>query len=357
MTDEIQALLRKMHSNDEDSRKEAYTEAFRLDATAVEPLCQILADEKAEDHWLMTTLNLLGNIGDKAAVVPIVNLLKRPQSPDTTLARKYAAYTLTSLKDARAVDVLIDLLQEKQWLERGDDDELYLSDEPDHETIAAAIGALASIGEWHGIQATIDRLLVGDTWCDCRMGEWGGERAYQYLVEATKSDDVNRRSSAIGLLGDFGDSRAISVIIPFLDPRQPDAVKGSAVSALNSLKATNAIPLIFPLLASQSNELKLHVAFNVKYMMGLRRSAINYEVNSDTTIQQLLKDVGEKHVIETLLDCRNSQELIVAANGVMFLEAFEPFVTEPELRNRIRAALNNQSAQLEEWVLKVKTGF
>lgn len=232
MSDDVQSLLQQFYASDRQQAIRASISISQKGAEAVEGLLAILHDKTRKDLWWLA-IGALEQIGDPRAVEPIIELLKQPQAPGLVLARKYSGYALARLKDARAIDVLITLMQEKEWAEdEENDDELYLSQEPAHETIEAAIGALASIGEWRGIEAVIERLLVGDTWCDCRMSEWGGERAFQYLVQALQSEDPKRRMNAASLLGDFGDARAIEILKAQIVNEETDEVKKSLQHSL-----------------------------------------------------------------------------------------------------------------------------
>jgi len=270
MSSKLHNLLEMLHSSDMRERVAASIQLIAFGDEAVEPLINIVQNENESDLWWVAA-DTLGHIGDKRAVEPLINLLKNPTSFDAPLARKYTAYALAYLPDARAVDVLIDMLHERSHIEEEEDDgTITVYDEVDYETIEAAVGTLAKIGEWRGIQAVIDRFLEGDFWCDCRMGEWGGESAFQYIVSSLKTDDPKRRRSAAALLGEFGDKRAVPILAALLDKEQPDEVRSSAIYGLSELRTIEALPHLLLALADPYEQSQLHAVHGSFYLINNR---------------------------------------------------------------------------------------
>ena len=254
MTDSLDDLLEQLRSSELHTYIEAASRIPQFGSEAVPPLLEMLADESREHIWWLIA-QALGRIGDKGAVEPLIAILKRPQTTPW-LTRKYTAWALGDLGDPRAVDVLIDMLHDRDWEEDEDgDDELYQTDEPDSENIEAAAGALTQIGEWKGSQAIIERLLDNDDdwWFNHRMGEWGGEAAFQYLLTALASQDSTRRDNAGSLLGEFGDKRAIEPLRVLADTDPDEHVMHIATRVLSKLNKHNeltnvlfAIDEVFP---------------------------------------------------------------------------------------------------------------
>ena len=116
-------------------------------------------------------------------------------------------------------------------LDEEDEDGTVIVDEPDQETIEAAIYALTEIDDLRALKPIIQRIsdecyIQGET-----LRPWG-EPALRLLIETLKSDDENRRGIAASLLGGFGDTGAVPALIEVLQNDKSDRVRRSAVYAL-----------------------------------------------------------------------------------------------------------------------------
>jgi HEAT repeat protein len=243
MTDTLEDLLQQLHSADFQVSIRAGFALGQFGQAAVEPLIALLQDNAQANRW-HSIAGALGRIGDKRAVEPMIQLLQNPISFEATLARKYTAYALADLADPRAVDVLIEMLHEHDHYEEEEDGTTFFYDRHIVEIIEAAAAALIQLGEWRGIEAVVERLLEGDFWFDHRMGEWGGERAWQKLYHALQSPDGTRRANAATLIGEFGDRRATDALIGLLNDRSEE-VRNSAAYGLGELRDPKAfLPLL-----------------------------------------------------------------------------------------------------------------
>src|SRR5258708_9184434 len=244
MNDEVSELLNLGRTGNGERAWGGIQRLSAMGQEGVAPLISIIENDDLYGLWWQAA-HALGGIGNKAAVEPIISMLKKPIPHNDTLTRKYAAYGLAILADPRSVDVLIEMLHARFHDEEEEEDgTIQVFDEPEHETIEAASGALAAIGEWRGTKAVIDRLLEGDHWHDHRLGEWGGENAFIYLVEAINTEDPERKSRAATLLGEFGDTRAIPLLIQLLQYKEVE-VRRSAAYALAQIADSSALlPLL-----------------------------------------------------------------------------------------------------------------
>jgi len=339
MSSELDNLLEKLHSSDMRERVAASIQLMAFGDESVEPLINIVQNENESDLWWLAA-DTLGHIGDKRAVEPLINLLKSPISFDKRLARKYTAYALARLADTRAVDVLIDMLHERSHSEDEEDDgTITVYDEVDYETIEAAVGALAKIGEWRGIQAVIDRMLEGDFWCDCRVGEWGGESAFQYIVSSLKTDDPERRSTAAALLGEFGDNRAIPILAALLDKEQPEEVRRDAVYGLGQLRTLETFPPLLLTLDDPSEQIVVEAARTISNLIAAGGYAALGKPDLPKQINLAIKQVGEERLITILLNVMNNPQLEISTYGVSFLKTFMPYLTSESVESRVKPAL------------------
>ena len=109
---ELNELLNTLVHGRTPEQINAGRDIFAFGKEAVIPLLDLLANPENSHCWWLIA-EALGAIGDCHAVEPLIALLKSPQSHDALLARKYTAWALGGLHDPRAVDVLIEMLHEK----------------------------------------------------------------------------------------------------------------------------------------------------------------------------------------------------------------------------------------------------
>jgi HEAT repeat protein len=350
--DQLRQLLNQLRSQNLQESITASQELAKLGTVAVEPLIKIVRDENSSHLWWLAA-DALGLIGDNRAVEPLIALLKNPVSFDAMPSRKYIVYALHNLADPRAVDILIETLHERVRQEDEQDGVLKVFDESDYETIEAAAGALATIGEWRGIQAVIDRMLEGDFWHDHRIGEWGGEAAFQYLLAVLKTDNQERLRNAATLLGEFGDKRAVPELATLLDSRQPDKVRHSAAYGLAELHTAEALPHLLLALTDPDEQVRLQAAFGVSYLVMGSNYMEPDEPDMPARINQALKQLGEDRLIGILLDLIHDSRPQIGAYGVLFLKAFMPYVSQETAIDRIKPALESLPGELHTAVQEV----
>jgi HEAT repeat protein len=147
------------------------------------------------------------------------------RSPDVQL-RQFVAYLLGRVGDKRAIEPLIDALQDDHPGVRG-----------------AAANALGAIGDESAVpylrpllNNTNEQLVV---WAAYALSMLGHDH-FQVIVDALHSQDVVIRRSAILALHQLGDVRAIPLLIPLSndDERRFEGdttVSEAAIKALKSL--------------------------------------------------------------------------------------------------------------------------
>ena len=168
---------------------------------AVEPLIEAL---KGEQYFRRPTSAFVGigqalvEIGTEHVVEELIDLLKYENTRangSQVQVRAVAAYALGEIGDIRAVEPLIEALEEK-------DLDLY----------STVTIALAEIGDERAVEPLIE-ALKDDNWyvrqCSARaLGIIGDERAVKPLNEALKDDDESVRESVSIALKEFGEDKA-----------------------------------------------------------------------------------------------------------------------------------------------------
>lgn len=175
-------------------RNEVIKAIFNLGNTAVEPLIEALCNDS---EYLRIGAAMLGKIGDKRAVEPLINTMLRTKDQ---LARSEAAKALGFLKDPEAVEPLISALRD----------------------------------DWRGVRCNAVRAL----------GIIGNKRAVEPLMERLQDADWHVRSSTAWVLGNFGDITAVEPLCEALKDNHDD-VRRNVAEALGKIGSDNAvIPLI-----------------------------------------------------------------------------------------------------------------
>ena len=148
----LETSLEQLRQSDLQVAVQASLDLAKMGEAAVDALIGVVRDPEQRRSWWLAA-QALGLIGDQRAVETLIEFLQNPLSFEAMLARKYTAYALSRLANPRAVDALIGMLHERMHEEEVEDDgSVTIYDDPEYETIEAAAGALAAIGEWRGIR-------------------------------------------------------------------------------------------------------------------------------------------------------------------------------------------------------------
>lgn len=199
----------------------------------------------------------LGRIGDPRAVDPLIEALQ-DEDPEV---RKNAAVALGEISDPRAVNPLIEVL-----------------DDENPEVWRNVTEALGKLGE-----QAVDPLIMilideGQQSSDARsgaaraLGKIGDPRAVEPLIVALKDEAYMVRSGAASALGEISDPRAVDPLIEALSDDEW-VVLGSVATALGEIGDPKAVdPLIEALEYEDSARTALLRAFPNRWV---RASAAN----------------------------------------------------------------------------------
>ena len=191
-----------------DSGFTQYSAADRLIKINSSRAVEIINDRLKEKRVYKYTCRLLGELGDKRSVEPLINMLKYDMSD----VRSAAAFALGKIGDSRAVEPLIKAL--------GDAD-----------VRSDAIVSLGRIGDPRAVEPLI--LILNDTdsslikedilWA---LGTIGDPRATEPLITALKDKSVRVREKAAIALARIGDVRAIEPLESALKIEMEKSGKG-----------------------------------------------------------------------------------------------------------------------------------
>lgn len=275
----------------------------------------------------------LSRLKDEQVIAP---LLKAIADPDSTV-RANAAAGLGNNEAASAVEALIALLQ------------------TDREDIVRerAATALAQIGDERAIDPLIDSLDEGGTWVRNRiayvLGASKDPRAVEPLLELLNDEDPSTQGVAAWALGAIGDERAFDPLIDLLGDETP-SVRGNAAWALGEFGDERAIDPLIAMLADEAAEVRAKSAWALGNLG---------ELTGETRVIQplidLLGDFAEARTQAAhLFVCQYAAEALMqlgTAEAQAAVEAWKPSARERLLPYRVQdgmRGLRHRDAQTRE---------
>lgn len=259
-------ILDKLINGNIETRIKASNSIREFGSEAVEPLIGLIENPDNYDSWWLIA-EALGTIGDERAVEPLIQLLNSPKSFEAILARKYTAEALGVLGDSRAVDTLIEMLKDRIYEEEEDG---FVIDEPNQESIEVAIWALTEIGDLRGLSPIIQRSFEEDYYCTGSILTKWGEPAFKLLVGELRSDDENKRGIAASMLGEFGDRRAVTLLIELLKNDRSKRVRHSAAYALSELNDAQAFDALLGALDDSYEQTRIFATMGLGNLKDIR---------------------------------------------------------------------------------------
>lgn len=231
--DEVPALIIVLKEDkDEDIRKSAaYVLGEIGDKRAVEPLIYTLKDKSKWDRGSVSAARVrasaaaaLGKIGDKRAVEPLIDAVNNDEGVSRSAARALGNLDVDDKRVVELVELLIKALSDK--------------DSNIRESAAAALG---EIGDKRAVEPLIDAL--NDENLNMRrstataLGEIGDKRAVEPLIDALKDEkEWWARISEVNALGKIGDERAVMPLTAVLEDGEGRDIRYAAQAALENIE-------------------------------------------------------------------------------------------------------------------------
>lgn len=258
----MDALLEKLRKRRYDSRMDLDLERFLTETLplfglpVVEPLLKLTKDAGAPSH---VSRNALKAVSDPAAFALLI-----PHVKDKELGFSAVA-ALGNIGDARAVDALIDVLLNTDFVWR-----------------------------WSAVDA---------------LGKIGDARAVDPLLTALASEDFNMHFHAAEALGRIGDPRGVEKLIATLhDAEQPDAVRRSAAHGLGYSRDPRVFDLLMEALQDPNGDVRCGAAHGLGELQDGRAAdalitalGADSEKNVRYACARALSQIGDTRAIKPLV--------------------------------------------------------
>ncbi len=194
------------------------------DARSVDPLANLVADERADASVRAEAARLLGRMNAKSAA----DRLARALNATSPSLRAEAAIALGRVRDPRGAEELRRVVHAEDALLR-----------------ARAGIALGRLGDREAVAALLDAVRLGPSRHDRfeavrRLGELGGPDVIQPLVELL--DEFRLRRDAVIALGRLGDRRAAGPLMDLLHREYRPSIRDAVVEALARMGADETLP-------------------------------------------------------------------------------------------------------------------
>jgi HEAT repeat protein/ankyrin repeat protein len=238
------------------------------DKLAVQPLLDIVSQSNVDNNIQEFAINALKSLGEKQAVQPIIELLSKPNINITI--RKSAIDALGKLGDECAVQPLIKLI---------------LNDN-NYKIVEDATKSLAGILNRH-------------------------EEFYPFLDKMSKKDATGIRISAIELLAELRDKRAVQPLLDLLSQKKLDgSTRKSIINTISVLGDPRVVePLIIRLLHEDDNEVSIET---VKTLVKILNRHNEFQPLLENMLQkdkpgsriaaiELLVELGDKRAVQPLI--------------------------------------------------------
>jgi len=300
----VEPLILALKDMDSILQYEAATALVKIGEPAVEPLITRLKD--ASDLMIIIVIRVLGNIGDKRAVLPLIAALK---NKDPGVVSR-AATALGNIGDKRAVLPLIGAFKDEN-----------------PSVQKSAIDVLVKIGTpavKHLITALKNKEpVVQKSAADVLIKI--GAPAVEPLVVALNDEDPEVQELAMYVLLEIGDP-AVNPLIALLKDNEDPEVEKAAIDALVKIGDSAVEPLI----------------------AALRHESVTIRIASATALGR----IGDKRAVQSLVKALTDWK--VRRSAAMALDSLEWKPVIPSHRIHYLYAKGQKNELLNEWELTNK---
>lgn len=219
----IETLIRRLREGDDDVQQDAARALVAYGEQAVESLLNILRAYSSWEDYEREDAAYLFNVAEDVLIAigaPSVPLLIDALRGESWGARAGAIFVLGEMRDVRAVQPLIDLLQ--------DDDVNTFTD------VAEALMKIGSIAVRPLMYALGSPMLTTRRHAASILGYFKDPLATPALITALDDDGVDVRAAAAHALGEIADARAVEPLMTAAQDTEP-AVREAAIRALGSI--------------------------------------------------------------------------------------------------------------------------
>lgn len=219
----VDSLLELLKDSDNTVRREAASSLGEIgDARALDALSSALEDH--DKYVGERVVSAIGEIGTPAGVEPLKKALINP------FLRPYAARALGEIRDQRAVDILLTLLND-----------------PNTDVRRYAVASLGKTGGLSVVEAIMNSLKDSVPWVRASAVEAldriGDLRALPALVAATSDSNPSVRKAAVKAVGWIGGQVVVDTVVMSLKDADAD-VREESAETLMQMGALRSIPLL-----------------------------------------------------------------------------------------------------------------
>ena len=279
----------------------------KIGKPAIEPLLKLLRSKNSEVRMLAA--EALADIGDPA-VDRLIDILENIHSD----IRKEAAQILGEIGNKRAIEPLIKALGSRNFGSSIVAIEALDKIDPDWSKSEEAKKLIPlSIKAWKDGNTQSRESAV---WV---LGTLGDERVVEHLINALKDNDKYVRKAAVYALGEIGDKRAVEPLIKVLECDNNSDVRKAAVHALGELRDERAVKPLTNYLRCWG----VWIVCNALAKIGKPavETLITALQDRDPVIRMIaaeaLGKIGDKRAVEPLINLLEDEEVkIVAAEAL-----------------------------------------
>ena len=350
-TTEWDSLTKALKDNDSNTRKLAVQVLRKIGIPAVRPLVQALRNDE-DPNIRKETAEALGFIGDVKAIrpliqaleddddgvqeesmkalikigVPSIDALAKVLNDRNNQVRKHAVQALGEIKDARAVESLIQVLTDS-----------------DVDVLGDAVSALEKIGI-ASVKPLIRALKDKDSQIRKlaveALGEIRDTRAVEPLIQVLSDNDSIVRGEAADALSKISDIRAVEPLIQVLSDNDSN-VRCKAALALGEIRHAKASkPLIHALLHDKNSEVRKNAAMALGKIKDPKTSEPLIQAFTDTDSQVRknaaislekikVEGIGNSAALEILMQSLKNDDRQIQGSAVKVLTntwAIEPLI-------------------------------
>jgi HEAT repeat protein len=350
-TTEWDSLTKALKDNDSNTRKLAVQVLRKIGIPAVRPLVQALRNDE-DPNIRKETAEALGFIGDVKAIrpliqaleddddgvqeesmkalikigVPSIDALAKVLNDRNNQVRKHAVQALGEIKDARAVESLIQVLTDS-----------------DVDVLGDAVSALEKIGI-ASVKPLIRALKDKDSQIRKlaveALGEIRDTRAVEPLIQVLSDNDSIVRGEAADALSKISDIRAVEPLIQVLSDNDSN-VRCKAALALGEIRDAKASkPLIHALLHDKNSEVRKNAAMALGKIKDPKTSEPLIQAFTDTDSQVRknaaislekikVEGIGNSAALEILMQSLKNDDRQIQGSAVKVLTntwAIEPLI-------------------------------
>ncbi len=262
----VGSLIQALKDDEDPNIRKETAEAlgFIGDVKAILPLIQALKDD--DDRVQEESMKALIKIG-----VPSIDALAKVLNDRNNQVRKHAVQALGEIKDARAVESLIQVFTDS-----------------DVDVLGDAVSALEKIGI-ASVESLIKALKDRDSQIRklavVALGEIRDARAVEPLIQVLSDNDSNVRGEAADALSKISDTRAVEPLIHVLSDNDSN-VRCKAALALGEIRDAKASkPLIHALLHDTDSEVRKNAAMALGDIRDPKTSEPLIQAFTDTDYQ------------------------------------------------------------------------